>query len=117
MSVTCVMCTKFLDNQSLPLSTPSTSVTPTFIKQLCDVEVKVDDGVVLHCQSTSNHEPHVVWMFNYYYLRLPNERMNVKNDAGDGSFSLIIHHANLNDQGTYLCRITNEFGTQTTRAL
>uniref|UniRef100_A0A1I7S955 Muscle M-line assembly protein unc-89 n=1 Tax=Bursaphelenchus xylophilus TaxID=6326 RepID=A0A1I7S955_BURXY len=82
---------------------------PEFIKPLEDLEVKPADSVKLEVKVVGKPEPEIAWTKDGVPINIDDKHVISKKEA-DGSHSLIINEATIEDAGTYSCEASNKAG-------
>lgn len=102
-------------------STAETEVTkalekPTFVKELVQTEVKINESATLSVTVKGVPEPTVEWLKDGAPVQTDSSHLIVKAE-GSGSFSITVKDARLEDSGKYACRATNPAGEAKTEAM
>lgn len=93
---------------SVHRSSENEAVRPQFV-QIPAGHVFFDeesDFIVMHCVASGIPKPRISWTFNDQPLHESNERAEIHENG-----TLVIHNPNEEDEGSYKCEATNDYGS------
>ncbi|CDW55769.1 Muscle M line assembly protein unc 89 [Trichuris trichiura] len=108
-----VVCISFTGEDYL-MESVQDETAPFFVREIQQESVNAGDKAVLTCQVSGNPTPEVHWYRDGKLLDLSKDVKIAS--TSDGTVTLVIQHARVEDQGNYRCEAVNILGSACSKA-